>query len=120
MDLDTLKRLFPNASRSTIAANSGSVGPVEAHRAERPTVQALVPRVQKPAGRPASVGVRIVLTQYRRRLLDGHDAVAYSCKPLTDAIAESLGVDDADPRLHWSYHQLKTDGHEGVVVLISI
>lgn len=40
-------------------------------------------------------------------------------KPLTDAIAASLGVDDADPRLSWEYGQQQTRGEEGVFVKVA-
>lgn len=53
----------------------------------------------------------------RRRLLDP-DAVAASMKALTDAIAKTLGVDDADPAVEWEWSQVKTDGEEGVLVKI--
>lgn len=96
------------------------VGAVEAHRSERASLQTLVRSLQKPKSRKDRVEVRIALIQFRRRLLDGHDAVAYSCKPLTDAIAQTLGVDDADKRLHWQYEQVLTKGAEGVAVKLDV
>lgn len=100
--------------------NRARVRPVEAHCPQRTPLQALVGGVQKPKSGPSCVEVCITLIQFRRRLLDGHDAVAYSCKPLTDAIAQSLGVDDADKRLRWQYEQIQTKGCEGVAVKIDI
>lgn len=96
------------------------VGRVETNSPKRPAVQALDNRVPKPASSTKSVGLRITLVTLRKRLLDKHDAVAYACKPLTDAIAKSLGIDDADKRLEWEYLQVKTTGTEGVMVKIEV
>lgn len=37
--------------------------------------------------------------------LDPHDGLPASCKPVVDAIAEALGIDDRDPRVTWAYAQ---------------
>lgn len=94
------------------------MGKLETRRAKLPAVQALVRSVQKPAGGTQGMGFRITCIALRKRLLDAHDAVAYSFKPLTDAIAESVGLDDADPRISWQYGQQQTKGSEGVIVII--
>lgn len=61
----------------------------------------------------------ITLTQHRRRLLDGHDSLAFSLKPTVDFLTTWLGFrTDDHPRLHWEYHQVKTTGDEGTQVLI--
>ena len=39
-------------------------------------------------------------------------------KPLRDAIAAELGMDDADPRIRWQYGQTETRGAEGVLVMV--
>jgi hypothetical protein len=62
--------------------------------------------------------LRVELVQFRRRLLDP-DAVAAATKPLVDAIADTLGVDDADPAVEWEWSQVRTSGEEGVLVKIS-
>lgn len=98
----------------------GPVGRVETNSTKRTAVQALDSRVQKPESGTKGVGIRITLITLRKRLLDKHDAVAYACKPLTDAIAKSLGVDDNDKRLEWEYLQVKTTGTEGVMVKIEV
>jgi hypothetical protein len=64
------------------------------------------------------VGVCVTLCSHRRRLLDSHDNLRSSTKPLVDAIAKTIGLDDADPRIVWQYHQLQTKGREGVVVTL--
>ena len=69
--------------------------------------------------RPVGVGVRVALVAFRRRLLDP-DAVAFAFKPLTDAVARSLGVDDADQRVAWEWRQVETRGAEGVAVVVQV
>lgn len=91
------------------------VGGVEAAGAKRPAVPALDRRQQELARGAESLGLVVSLVAHRRRLLDP-DAVAYSMKPLTDAVAAWLGVDDADSRVTWEWGQVRTDGPEGVVV----
>lgn len=46
------------------------------------------------------------------------DNLAGGLKYLRDAIAESLGLDDADRFIVWEYHQVETRGAEGVAVKI--
>lgn len=93
-----------------------AVGAVEADRAEPVPVRALERGLQKqPRGKAALVG-RVCVVAFRQRLLDP-DAVSYSFKGLTDAIAASLGIDDADPRIEWSWHQIQ-HRTEGCSVLI--
>lgn len=97
------------------------MGGVAADRTERAPLPALEQGQQKQPGRKKSVGgraqLRVELTQYRHRLLDP-DAIAAAAKPLTDAIAKRLGVDDADPVVEWEWNQVKTGGPEGVLVTI--
>lgn len=64
-------------------------------------------------------GFRIQLVCLRRRLLDSHDNLPMSLKPIVDRITYRLGFNnDTDPLLQWSYSQARTMGHEGVVILI--
>jgi hypothetical protein len=37
--------------------------------------------------------------------LDAHDGLPASCKPVVDAIAEALGIDDRDTRVTWRFAQ---------------
>ena len=64
----------------------------------------------------ARVAYRVSLVVLRRRLMDSHDNLPFSLKPIADAIAESLGRDDKD--ITWEYGQQKTEGQQGVVVKI--
>jgi hypothetical protein len=91
---------------------------VEAAQPERAPLQALVGNVQVPKGCAPGVAVRVQLIALRCRLLDKHDNGPYSFKPLVDAIAASLGIDDGDERITFEYHQIKTKGQQGVIVQI--
>lgn len=73
-------------------------------------------RLDGPAPR---LGYRVTITQFRRRLLDGHDSLAFAVKPIVDEIGVFLGYpNDSDPALHWEYGQQETRGEEGVIVKI--
>jgi hypothetical protein len=49
--------------------------------------------------------VRVLLTRRSKGLLDKHDGLPAALKPVVDEVAKWLGVDDADPRVTWSYIQ---------------
>ena len=53
--------------------------------------------------RPA-LPVSVRLVRWAPRRLDG-DNLQRACKAIRDAVAEWLGVDDADPRVSWHYAQ---------------
>lgn len=108
---ETCKRLNPHVF-------GGAVGAVERDRAKPTALQALDSSVPQPTCRQNGVGIRVVLVSFRRRLLDAHENLPYAFKPLVDAIAASLGIDDADPRVSWEYHQCVTRGQTGCVVTI--
>lgn len=59
----------------------------------------------------------IRLVAYVVRRMDD-DNLAHAFKPLRDAIATDLGIDDGDPRLRWEYGQLETRGRTGCTVSI--
>lgn len=94
------------------------LGAVEAGCAEPTPIRSLERVKPKRAKGAGGMAMRVQLIALRHRLLDP-DAVAYSMKPLTDAVAETLGVDDADPRVHWEWSQAPTGGPEGVIVKIT-
>ena len=64
------------------------------------------------------MAIVVSLISCRRRELDDDGNVA-ALKPLRDAIAESLGLDDADKRIRFEYGQLETRTEQGVIVKIS-
>ena len=46
----------------------------------------------------------ITITRQGKRKLDD-DNLASSAKHIRDGVADALGIDDGDPRLHWKYLQ---------------
>ena len=64
-----------------------------------------------------SLGVLVTLISCRHKLLDD-DNLAYSLKGLRDAVAKSIGIDDADRRVRWQYGQCETHGEQGTIVTI--
>lgn len=95
-----------------------SVRAVETHSPEQIKTRPLDGGKAKLGRSKRGVEICVRLVALRRRLLDSHDNARYACKPLVDAIAETLGIDDADPRVKWEYGQVETRGVEGVVVTI--
>jgi hypothetical protein len=121
MDVATIKKLFPHASQSTIRRNLdlSSVGAGQAQERKPDPVSALEREPKVLSRSPRRLEVRIAIIRIGPRLLDSDNAT-YAAKPLRDAIAASLGVDDADPRLEWEYLQIKSSGSPGVLVKIEI
>ena len=56
------------------------------------------------AHRRPALPVSVRLVRWAPRRLDG-DNLQRACKAVRDAVAEWLGVDDADPRVSWHYAQ---------------
>jgi hypothetical protein len=104
---DTIKRLNPSIYGPVAGLGSTRAQPALSQALDRPA-----PRRQS-----RSQSVRVIFIAMRRRLLDSDNNV-FSLKPARDAIARRLGVDDADPRIEWSYHQIKTSASQGVIVKI--
>jgi hypothetical protein len=97
---------------------------------KRPPVGAVAPSVSQQAPlRPLEQGVQVrqkgkggvevvvSLVGFRRKELDD-DGFIYACKPLRDAIAATLGLDDGDRRIRFEYSQLETRGEQGVIVKV--
>jgi hypothetical protein len=94
--------------------------PTHASEPKPPAARPLVGRSpQHQAGQGSMAAGRIIVTMvaHRHRILDDDNLVG-SLKPLRDAIAQWLGVDDGDPRLTWESHQIRTTGAEGVCVKV--
>lgn len=85
------------------------------------TPRVLAPR---PNGRqenhpPRLAGIRVVLTSFRARILDHDNLAGGSAKFLRDAIAKSLGRDDAESSgIQWVYQQTLTKGPKGTLAQI--
>lgn len=77
------------------------------------------------ASRRASLSVRrncgpvvaVTFVVFVRRLRDDDNLIG-GLKVLRDAVAFSLGVDDADPRVLWQCRQIETRGRVGMLVRI--
>ena len=63
-------------------------------------------------------GLQFDLVAFLRLRLDD-DNLTGGLKPLRDAVAQSLGIDEADPRLRFVVHQCPGAGPHGVVVRIT-
>jgi hypothetical protein len=74
---------------------------------------------QRPAHQASEGCVVVSLVRYGRRRLDD-DNLAGGFKPLRDAIARSLDMDDGDRRLRWEYGQIETRGEQGTAVKIEV
>ena len=48
------------------------------------------------------------------------DNLAGGFKPLRDAVAQWLGIDDGNPGLRWEYHQADTRHVSGTIILIQV
>lgn len=116
-----MSELPKNASESFKRRNphlyGNQVGKVEASQSKPAPVQTLVSGKQKQQGGPRRLGIVISMCVHRRRIVDDDNNVG-SCKPLRDAIAKSIGLDDGDKRIAWQYTQLPTRGSEGIQVTI--
>jgi hypothetical protein len=67
-----------------------------------------------------SFSYRITISVFRKRLLDNHDNARSALKPIVDLITTTLGFASDDcPELEWEYHQIKTSGSQGTLILIS-
>ena len=70
-------------------------------------------------GGAAGMEYRVTLTTFRRRTLDNHDNARAAMKPVVDLVTAFLGFKTDDhPRLYWEYHQVKTSGRVGTLVLV--
>lgn len=66
---------------------------------------------------PKGADVTVTLCAYLWRRLDP-DNLGHALKPVQDATASWLGIDDGDPRCRWEYGQVETRGAQGVAVKI--
>ena len=81
-------------------------------------IPALDPRAKVHPSSKGSVAVVVTIVSCRTREVDEDNLVA-GAKPLQDAIAKSLGVDDRDRRIKWEYRQIIGEGPEGTLVKIN-
>lgn len=93
------------------------VGAVETKVTQPVAAPALARGSSKLKGRKRCAVVLVTFTAHRRRILDDDNNVA-SIKPLRDAVASHLQVDDGDSRIKWECGQCSTTGEEGVIITI--
>lgn len=101
--------IWPNAG--------GSLCRMASDQPQQAALRALDKGVQKRQKGKGSVEVVVSLVACRRNELDDDNNVA-SLKPLRDAIAETLGLDDGDRRIRFECGQTETRGRQGVIVKI--
>lgn len=120
-DLLKTKAAQDPINRAAISAAARSLGAVTPGQRKQVSVSALVTATPARSRSKRGVGFVITITSYSRRVTDddNRSVGAGSAKNLRDAIAASLGVDDADKRLKWEYRQQQTAGAEGTLVTIS-
>lgn len=63
--------------------------------------------------------IQVDLIAFVRRRCDD-DNITSGCKPLRDAIAATLVLDDGDPRLTFRVHQVVGPGPEGTLVMVTV
>lgn len=118
---ETFRKLFPKAYHDEFCKpNLGVHLDTDSSKATEPIhLQPLVEGKRRGKRPKISVALRITIVVYRERHLDS-DSVSASCKWIRDAIAESLGVDDGDPKIDWEYEQVRTRGQQGVMVKVEL
>lgn len=116
MNREQILRIWPHASESTIRRNL-DVCPVDSGPGQQTALRSLDKGIQKRQKGKGSVEIVVSLVTCRRRELDDDGNVA-ALKPLRDAIAESLLLDDADKRIRFQYSQIETRASQGVVVTV--
>lgn len=116
MTADELRKHFPHISEDCIRKTLG-LGSVAMPQREQSTPKTLDGQPHRHRKRPHRTCAVISLISFRRRELDGDNLVA-GFKPLRDALADTLGINDADPRIRWQYGQCETRGETGTIVKI--
>lgn len=96
-----------------------AVGGLEAYKPEPAPSQTLDSAPAQRQSRPFRVVICVTLTAYRHRLLDSDNNVT-SFKPLRDAVAGTIKLDDGSECYEWRYDQIKTVGLEGSTVTVHV
>lgn len=103
--------------RPAIRAANPALGGVESSQQPKPP-RALERNAQAKQSRERSLAVCVQIIGLRRRRLDD-DNFAAGAKPLRDAIAASLAIDDGASAIRFEYAQAQTEGPEGTIVRIA-
>lgn len=113
---EAVRRLNPNLF---------AVGRLPANKPKPNQRGALEPAASAPKARGSRVpkGVRAIIRVHLIRVggrpFDSDNFIA-GYKPLRDAIAARLGLDDADTRIDWEYSQVRTRGRRGTIVKLEM
>lgn len=97
------------------------VGGLVADKPKQNQRRTLEPESKAPQGGGRGVGrisrplIRITLIRFGGKAMDSDNFIG-GCKPIRDAIAASLGLDDADSWIDWEYSQVRTRGRRGTIV----
>ena len=91
---------------------NGSHGHWACRAKNRKRVRAVVLLAVRPRVQGIALPVTVTITRIASSNgLDPHDGLPASCKPVVDAIAEALGVDDRSPLVTWAYAQRRGKGY---------
>lgn len=96
-----------------LQSNAGVLGAVET-KVAKPNKRSEIENSELVRGQQG-LAFRIRLIVVSRRRMDAHDNLRSACKPVVDAITESLGFkSDDDPALEWNYSQIsgRTDRND--------
>lgn len=111
---DATRRLNPDLF------TPGAVGRLAASKHGQPAgaLERKAPKKRRRKGRPdEGPGYCITLIGFITRRMDD-DNLAHAFKPMRDAIADVLGIDDGSSRLRWQYGQVETRGEQGSIAMI--
>ncbi len=95
-----------------------AVGAVESPKHTKPA-SALVRHAPPKQSGKVGLGIVVTIIGLRHRPLDSDNFIS-GAKPLRDAIAESLGIDDGSERIRFEYAQAHTTGEQGTIVKIEL
>ncbi len=96
-----------------------AVGSVDAVEPKQGSTAPLAKKLPGRRGRKGRAILVVTLISCRPGLYDSDNAVS-PFKPLRDAIAAELGIDDGDPLVHWETEQCATVGSSGTIVKMEL
>jgi len=111
---------YYSPSHPLAKAHAQSMGRVADTKPKPNQVRALDRKPSARKGRKRGVVIVVSFIPYVSRPVDSDNFGSGPIKPLRDAVADSLKIDDGDSRIKWEYHEpIVTRGACGVQVLIS-
>ena len=111
---------FSAATRARNPHLFGSMGSLDTPQPEQNTRPALEQKPSRYRGSTRRLAVIVTIIRVGGKILDG-DNLQGACKPLRDAIANTLGLDDGDSRIEWQYRQIgKGKAESGAIVKLEM